>query len=111
MTDITETYWASIGRNTGDDVFGAQHWSRFQRTVLDDIERACGGTVVVTVNGRSKWNGQPEDTFLVLFTIAPSYVAPLRHRLASTARTFGQEAIGLVGGIGPTLVHAKPIVA
>lgn len=101
------TYWASIGRNTRNGgTLSDADWARFMARLRDDIVQSCGGTIITSVTGPGEWNGDSEDSHLILFTIAPEYVAPLRHRLQWLANLYLQEAIGLVGGPGDTLIYA-----
>jgi hypothetical protein len=91
------TYWVSIGRNTGADVFGQEHWTRFKAEVHASILDS-GGTIVTTVEGSSDWEGQPEETYLVLASIPAHQVGQVRAWLSGIAGTFDQDAIGFVGG-------------
>jgi len=102
----THTYWASIGRDTTYGGTLCQYdWERFADRLATVIV-THGGEIVATVDGASQWQGQPEDTHLALFTIDGAEVSELRAHLAIVASRYHQEAIGLVGGPGVTLVYS-----
>ncbi len=101
----TLTVWVSIGRNVGSDPMNDQDWSDF----FAHVHTAClvWGNVVTNVTGRSFWNGDEEETKLILVTIPTAYGPEnLRRSLARLAAQYGQEAIGFVGGPGESLVTA-----
>lgn len=101
----THTYWASIGRNIGTEPMADADWARF----CDETRRvaALWGSVITTAAGTSTWQDDNEDAFLVLFTIEEDTLDALRYSLRNLARTYGQDAIGLVGGPGESLIHAQ----
>lgn len=104
----THTYWASIGGN-GPDGQPLPDWPDFQRALVQTLEY-IGADILATVDGASSWQGVPEQTRLVLFTIRADRVEVLREDLAILARAYDQEAIGLVGGPGTdTLVSATEL--
>lgn len=106
MTTDQSTYWVSIGRNVGDTPLSHDDWQTFHRDVRDTIHE-CHGTILSTVRGTSEWEGTNEDCVLILATFpTPVYVASVRAILASLARHWQQDAIGLVGGSGESLIFA-----
>ena len=106
----TNHYWVSIGRNRKGTTtpLDSGDWDEFQ----DSIRRSAalwGTCTGVEVHGHSTWEGTgPEETFLLLLEIREDSVDGLRSSLARTADWYDQEAIGLVGGPGETLVQADP---
>jgi hypothetical protein len=104
----TATYWLSIGRNIGAEPMDHALWGEF-RTALVHALTDRGATIITTVDGQSSWNDQPEATYLVLVTDWPTgrRADALQRRLEHLASIYGQEAIGLVGGPGETLVYAR----
>lgn len=103
----THTYWTSIGRNVGTEPMGRTDWRHFKRAT-EQVILNRGGGILASVKGRSTWNDEEEETVLYLFDIRAHEVPTLREGLASLARAYRQDAIGLVGGPGESLVHAAP---
>ena len=103
----THTYWATIGRNrpTGQTLSTGE-WQAF-RSDLRHAAQLWGNEILATIdNGTSTWQGEIEQTFAVLFTIDPPFLPALRGTLGRHVRHYGQDAIGLVGGPGESLVLA-----
>ena len=101
------TYWISIGRNVGAEPMSDYDWNHFRYTLAREAGKA--GTIVASVrDGVSAWHGGEEDTFLLLVSIPSARkVSALKLSLARLARDYDQDAIGFVGGIGPTTVEAS----
>lgn len=96
---MSATYWVSIGRNVDGVPMSEQDWCDF----FAHTHTAClvWGNVITNVTGRSFWNGDDEETRLILVTLSePWQEANLRTSLARLARQYRQEAIGFVGGPG-----------
>jgi len=100
---ITHTYWISIGRNVGDDPATLSVWADFQADARSVFAREHAA-IVAEVDGHSTWNGQSEATHLFLVSLRADSVPTLRTRLSHLASKYGQDAIGLVGGPGSSLV-------
>lgn len=102
---MTYTYWASIGRNVGSSPARTGEWIGF-RAELHGVIRALDGQIITTVDGESDWAGDPEETHLVLFSVDATRLPTLRGCLADLGQRYNQDAIGLVGGPGTSLVEA-----
>ncbi len=101
----THTYWTSIGRNVGTVTLADDDWQAFTDDLLSLV---CGipSTDIIddVLDGRSSWEGVPEDSYLILFTIDDHHLADLRSELARLAKQYRQDGIGLVGGPGTDTV-------
>lgn len=87
-------------------------WRGFQDS-LDRILEEHGGAIITRVTGVSTWNGGTEETYLVLVSLpepaaaGSQYGDSVADRLADLARAYRQDAIGLVGGPGESIVEAS----
>jgi hypothetical protein len=80
-----------------------QDWCDFFANVHTSCVRA--GEVITNVTGRSFWNGQDEDTRLILVSVPDANLATLRQSLARWAKHYRQDAIGFVADpFGDTLI-------
>jgi hypothetical protein len=104
------TYWLTIGRNIDQEraELSDRAWNNFREDLDYAIKRCDGRTVSTIVGGTARWQGEEEDTYGHLITIAATDVEYLRQQLRSLAAFYGQEAIGMVGGPGPSIVTADP---
>jgi hypothetical protein len=104
MTHTPATnYWLSIGRNVGAEPMNATDWRYFCHE-LARIAGRHGSTITSVRGGVAQWDGNDEDTFLLLVTIPARNVARIRKDLARLARDYEQDAIGFVGGNDDGLV-------
>lgn len=94
---MTTTVFVSIGRNAANGTPAPQNiWDRFQSDVRA-VLTANSVTVLAQYHGTGVWEGQTEDSYAVLVLVPdPSTVNYLRHRFASLADYYGQDAIGFL---------------
>ena len=110
----THTYWASIGRNVAPGKLrpagplADDQWNWFASDLRSVVTNHDGTILAEVTGGRSTWEGESEETYLLLFTAPDSHaVEIIRAVFASIARYYCQDCIGLVGGPGTdTLVYA-----
>lgn len=97
---MNHTYWVSIGRNTshGGQLRTAD-WLAF-RSAVRTATTFRDSAILAEVDGSSEWNGEQEETYLVLVSLPDSNVSEARFRLQKVAAGYHQDAIGFVGGPG-----------
>lgn len=93
----TATAWISLGRNRNDcdEPLNGSAWQAFKSN-LDELIEAHDGITVCKVNGDSSWNGESEETALVLVTFPRANVPHVRLNLAALAYAYCQDGIGFV---------------
>lgn len=94
----------SIGRNTAAGPLAYDEWHEYRDEVRSALTLTYG-----TGDGTGEWEGTEEDTFLAIGTADD--LEELRRTLARLARTYRQDAIGLLvhdERTGDSLVEAEP---
>ena len=96
------TIVVSIGRNIpagqhsqNSEPLHEKAWEDFKAHTFTLITTARA-TVVSVSTGQGEWEGESEETFVVIAIIETGNVAPLREALRSVGARYGQDAIGFV---------------
>lgn len=82
----------SFGRNIDGVPMTLDNWHRFRDAVANLVPDKYG----TFVSDSSNWQGEQEESALVLGTIDKTGVSQLRAALSSLAKLYSQDAIGLI---------------
>lgn len=96
------TIVVSIGRNIpagqhaqNSEPLPEKAWEDFKAHVFTLITTARG-TILSTANGKGVWEGETEETFIIMALLPGQYEADLRKSLGVVGSHYGQDAIGFV---------------
>lgn len=91
-TTTTHTVSVSFGRNVGDTPMPERDWATFRSSVAALVPVQYGSFT----SDAGKWNGNAEESALILGTVNSQELAFLRTRLAELAAEYRQDGIGLL---------------
>lgn len=98
---MNTTIVVSIGRNIlieGRDHTSPlpyQSWEDFKAHIFALLTTARA-TILSTARGQGVWEGETEETFIVMALMPGQYEADLRSSLRNVGSHYGQDAIGFV---------------
>jgi hypothetical protein len=100
-----QTVIITIGRNVNGQPMDERDWEAFTRCVKDTLFAIVprdSGTLHTVAHGTGHWEGETEETYTVVCSIASEYVDPVRESIALAGQSYRQEAIyfGLVAPDG-----------
>ena len=96
MDNNTDTQLATVSISFGRNINGVpmtlENWHSFRNAVADLVPNKYG----TFKSDTSNWQGEQEESALVLGTIARGDLTRVRSALASLAKLYSQDAIGLI---------------
>jgi len=99
---LQATVSISFGRNINGVPMSLEHWHSFRGAIADLVPNKYG----VYNSESSNWQGEEEQSTVVLGTVSRADLVRVRASLASLAALYSQDAIGLiVQGDTETLVY------
>lgn len=95
--EMLKTASVTLGRNVAGVPVSVDEWKRRERS-LEDLVRTHTETVYTVAEGFGEWDGQREESFIIVFAIDEGMLKVLRLVVRVLATLWDQEAIALVVG-------------
>lgn len=95
--EMLKTVSVTLGRNVAGVPVSVDEWKRRERS-LEAVVRFYAETVHTVAEGLGEWDGQREESFIIVFAIDEGRLEVLRPAIGVLAILWDQDAIALVVG-------------